>query len=120
MDLRSWDKNTEEIAIDKKKRKKKTVLDDEQIKKAKLIYNSWQLEDGSYKDIPELCKSVDLEEIVNKNYNLAPSNYIDFINHDKDIDIDKSMSEIMKNIDISLREEQKTVSLLKQAIEEFY
>ena len=29
------------------------------------------------------------------------------------------MSEIMKNIDISLREEQKTVSLLKQAIEEF-
>lgn len=119
MDLRSWDKNTEEIAIDKKKRKKKTVLDDEQIKKAKLIYNSWQLEDGSYKDIPELCKSVYLEEIVNKNYNLAPSNYIDFINHDKDIDIDKSMSEIMKNIDISLREEQKTVSLLKQAIEEF-
>ena len=40
-------------------------------------------ENGNYKDVPEYCKSSNLEEIAKQNYNLAPSKYIEFIDFDK-------------------------------------
>lgn len=42
MDLRRWDSNIEEIVIDKGKKKKKTVLTDEQIAEIKKVYSAWQ------------------------------------------------------------------------------
>lgn len=61
MDLRTWNDNIEVIEIDKRKRKRKVAFTDEHIEKIKEIYNSWQEEDSSYVDVPELCESVMLE-----------------------------------------------------------
>ncbi len=122
IDLRSWDQNIEEIVIDKGKRKKKTILTDEQIANVRTIYNNWQSTDRTlYKDVPELCKSVRLSEpdgIRDKDYALMPSKYIRFINHDELIDTKKEMESLSKEIHAALLEEQETVRLLKLAAEE--
>lgn len=104
------------------KRKKKTILTDEQIANVRTIYNNWQSTDRTlYKDVPELCKSVRLSEpdgIRDKDYALMPSKYIRFINHDELIDTKKEMESLSKEIHAALLEEQETVRLLKLAAEE--
>ena len=122
MDLRSWDDNTEEIQIDKNKKKKKTIFTDLQIAKIKEIYNSWQSSDTStYADVPELCKAVHLNDpngIKAMNYSLAPSKYIEFINHDTLIDVDPMMQDLLVEMKRALEEERKTIQLLEMAVEE--
>ena len=84
--LRTWNENIEEIVIDKGKKKKKTVLSDEQIAKVKELYCNWQDVDTSkYSDIPEYCKSATIKDFRSKDYTLTPSKYIKFIDHDLDI-----------------------------------
>jgi type I restriction enzyme M protein len=122
MDLRSWDGNIEEIVIDKGKRKKKTVFTDAQIAEIKKIYDSWQSADQSqYKDVPELCKAVKLDGengIRAKNYSLAPSKYIEFVNHDKQIDAVALMEEVQREILHSISDERETLRLLELAAKE--
>lgn len=116
MDLRRWDANIEEIVIDKGKKKKKTVLTDEQIAEIKKIYNNWQGTDISiYSNVPELCQSVKLEEIRGKNYSLAPSKYIEFIDHDLDIDYEKEMARIQEEMRDILKAEKQSQTMLEEA-----
>ncbi len=130
MDLRTWDNNIEEITIDKGKKKKKTVLTDGQIAKIKEIYTNWQSEDRTlYRDIPELCKSVKVnnsdltdEEIKNnvvtiekQNYALMPSKYIEFIDHDLDIDYHTEMQRIQKVMSEVIKQECESQKLLSAA-----
>lgn len=116
MDLRRWDANIEEIVIDKGKKKKKTFLTDEQIAEIKKIYNNWQRTDTSlYSNIPELCQSVKLEEIRGKNYSLAPSKYIEFIDHDLDIDYEKEMVRIQEEMRDVLKAEKQSQAMLEEA-----
>lgn len=116
MDLRRWDSNIEEIVIDKGKKKKKTVLTDEQIAEIKKIYNNWQGTDISlYSNVPELCQSVRLEEIRGKNYSLAPSKYIEFIDHDLDIDYEKEMERIQEEMRDILKAEKQSQAMLEDA-----
>lgn len=115
MDLRRWDEYVDEIQIDKGKKKKKTALVDSQIAEVKRIYNSWQSTDTTlYVDVPELCRSVKLEEIRAKGYSLAPSKYIEFIDHDLDIDYPAEMSRIQDEMrDIMAKEKQSQAMLLE-------
>lgn len=136
MDLRTWDQNTQETEIDKGKKKKKTVLSDEQIAKVKEIYNNWQSLDRSlYKDVPELCKSVKTENkyltqeeikkfngdttkaltIENKGFVLTPSKYIEFIDHDLDIDYEKEMARIQNEMRNVIEREKKSQKMLAEA-----
>lgn len=130
MDLRTWDNNIEEITIDKGKKKKKTVLTDGQIAKIKEIYTNWQSEDRTlYRDIPELCKSVkvnnsDLTDVEIKNnvvtiekqnYALMPSKYIEFIDHDLDIDYHTEMQRIQKEMSEVIKQEKESQELLSAA-----
>ena len=116
MDLRTWNDEIEEIVVDKGKKKKKTVLSDNQIAKVKEIYNNWQSEDKSkYKDIPELCKSATLEEVREQNYSLAPSKYVEFIDHDLDIDYDKEMKRIQEEMKEILKVEKESQLMLEKA-----
>lgn len=116
MDLRTWSQNVEEITIDKGKKKKKTVLTDEQIAKVKQVYNNWQSADTSlYKDVPEFCKSAQLSDIAAKDYSLAPSKYIEFIDHDLDIDYKKEMSRIQSEMKEVLKTEKKSQAMLEEA-----
>ena len=124
MDLRSWDGNIEEIVIDKGKKKKKVVLSNSQIEEIKRVYNGWQSADRSqYEDVPEYCKSVKVRKadkvnddditIEEKDYSLAPSKYIEFIDHDLDIDYEAEMTRIqaeMKDILIAEQQSQKMLA----------
>lgn len=98
MDLRTWNQNIEEYTIDKGKKKKKTILNPKQIQDVKEIYFNWQSTNNSYCDIPELCKSVTISEIRKQNYSLAPSKYVEFIDHDLEINYHKEMKRIQNEM----------------------
>lgn len=119
MDLRRWDENIDEIQIDKGKKKKKVAFTDEQIAKAKSIYNAWQDTDPeAYQDIPELCKSAALEGdqgIRSKDYSLAPSKYIEFIDMDLEIDYHTEMTRIQTEMTSILRAEKESQVMLEAA-----
>lgn len=119
LDLRRWDSNIEEIVIDKNKKKKKTVLSDEQIREIKRVYNSWQSVDQTlYENVPEFCKSVSLngeEGIRAKNYLLTPSKYVEFVDHDLEIDYQKEMARIQAEMRDVIKAEKKSQALLEDA-----
>ena len=126
MDLRRWDENIEEIVIDKGKKKKKTILTPAQIAEIKKVYNNWQsTETTLYADVPELCKSVKVlkkdkvnpEDITieDKDFSLAPSKYIEFIDHDLDIDYEKEMARIQNEMRLLMTSEELSQSMLKDA-----
>lgn len=115
VDLRTWDQNIEEYVIDKGKKKKKTVLTKEQMEKVKQLYFDWQSENSNYTDVAEYCKSATKDEIAAQNYNLAPSKYIEFIDHDLNIDFEKEMKRIQKEMKEILSNEEKSQSMLSEA-----
>lgn len=119
VDLRRWNANTEEIVIDKGKKKKKTVLTDEQIAEIKALYNNWQSTDTSlYADVPEFCKAVKLngaDGLRAQNYSLAPSKYIEFIDHDLEIDYEAEMARIQAEMQEVLRTEKASQAMLAEA-----
>lgn len=115
VDLRTWDKNIETIQIDKAKKKNKVTFTDEQVEKIKEIYNSWQCEGSSYKDVVELCKSASIENIRKENYSLAPSKYIEFIDRDLDINYEEEMVRIQDEMREVLKKEKESQKMLEEA-----
>lgn len=134
MDLRRWNENIEEIVIDKGKKRKKTVLTDTQIAQIKEVYNNWQSADTTlYSDVPEFCRSVKLfnadltneeQELMSKgklttieakNYSLSPSKYIEFIDHDLDIDYASEMTRIQAEMQAVLIDEKHSQAMLEEA-----
>lgn len=108
VDLRTWNTNLFE--------KKYVEFDPSQIQKIKKIYHDWQRHDASnYHDVPELCKAVKKDELVQKDYSLIPSKYIEFIDRDMDIDYPKEMARIQNEMKDLIREEIETQQLLKEA-----
>lgn len=114
IDLRTWDKNIEQYTISRNSKKRKTVLTRSQIEKIKDIYHTWQ-SDESYEGIPELSKSVDITDIRNANYSLAPSKYIDFINQDLNINYEEEMTRIQEEIKEILHLENESQDNLRHA-----
>lgn len=112
MDLRQWTEN----AV-KNENKKKVRLSTEQIEKASEIYHQWQTEgtDGTNYQIPELYRSVGIQEIEQKGWALTPSKYIEFVDHDLDIDYDKEMKRIQSEMKEILEQEKKSQKLLEEA-----
>ncbi|MBR6984029.1 MAG: N-6 DNA methylase, partial [Ruminococcus sp.] len=119
MDLRQWNDNTDEIsfiAAGKTSKKKKTVLTDNQIAQIKKTYNNWQSADTSlYSDIPEYCKSATIEDIRANDYSLAPSKYIEFIDHDLEIDYEAEMARIQVEMRDIISAEKKSQTMLEAA-----
>ncbi|MBE8953636.1 MAG: SAM-dependent DNA methyltransferase [Quinella sp. 1Q7] len=114
MDLRRWDGQIEEIVIDKGKKKKKTVLVDEQIARVKKIYNSWQ-SGNDYSDVPELSRVATLSEIRDKGYSFASSKYIEFVDHDLEIDYPTEMTRIQNEMCELLTLEKNSQTMLTDA-----
>lgn len=119
VDLRTWNNNIETcetIKNGKNAKEKRVVFDSIQINKIKNLYFNWQSENRNlYKDIPELCKSVDFKEIKTKNYNLETSEYIEFIDHDLDIDFQKEMKRIQEEMRKIISNEEKSQAMLIEA-----
>ena len=112
MDLRTWTEN----AV-KGEGKKKVLLSEEQIQNAADIYHTWQSEgtDGTNYAVPELYRSVGMEEIKENNWSLVPSKYIEFIDHDLDIDFKAEMNRIQQEMRDILAEEKQSQKMLEDA-----
>lgn len=112
MDLRQWTENPV-----KGEGKKKVRLSSEQIERAAEIYHTWQCEetDGTNYEIPELYRSVTVNEIEENNWNLAPSKYIEFIDHDLDIDFEKEMARIQQEMKEIMKAEKQSQQMLEDA-----
>jgi len=112
MDLRQWRENPV-----KGENKKKVRLIPDQIKKAANIYHTWQSEgcDGTKYEAPELFRSVGITEIEKKGWTLISSKYIEFIDHDLDIDYEKEISRIQTEIQEIIKLEKKSQQMLEDA-----
>lgn len=112
MDLRTWTENPV-----KNEGKKKVRLDDAQIQRAADIYHTWQTEgtDGMHYEVPELYRSVGIAEIEKQGWSLVPSKYIEFIDHDLDIDFHAEMSRIQQEMRDVLAQEKQSQKLLEDA-----
>lgn len=111
IDLRTWRDNPV-----KNENKKKVRLSTEQIQKVADIYHTWQCEgtDGSNYAVPELYRSVNKNQILDSS--LVPSKYIEFIDHDLDIDFPKEMERVQKELKDLIDEEIESQKKLKEAM----
>ena len=112
MDLRQWSEN----AV-KGENKKKVRLVSEQIERAADIYHIWQCEgtNGTKYEEPELYRSVGIREIEEKGWALTPSKYIEFIDHDLEIDYEKEMMRIQAEMKEIMKQEKKSQQMLEDA-----
>ncbi len=112
MDLRQWTENPV-----KGENKKKVRLITEQVEKAADIYHTWQSEgtDGAKYEVPELYRSVGIEEIETQKWSLTPSKYIEFIDHDLEIDYEKEMTRIQTEMREVMKAEKKSQQMLEDA-----
>ena len=112
MDLRTWTENPV-----KNEGKKKVRLDDVQIQRAADIYHTLQAEgtDGTQYEVPELYRSVGIAEIERQGWSLIPSKYIEFIDHDLEIDFATEMSRIQKEMRNILEQEKQSRQMLEDA-----
>lgn len=115
MDLRTWTDNPV-----KNENKKKVMLDDAQIQRAADIYHTWQSEgtDGSQYAVPELYRSVSIDEIEQQNWSLVPSKYIEFIDRDLEIDYHAEMQRIQEEMKALIAQEKASQMMLLDAFEE--
>lgn len=58
-----------------------------------------------------------IDEIGKKNYCLAPSKYIEFIDHDLDIDFNTEMARIQSEMKNLMEQEQQSQKMLVDAFE---
>ncbi len=112
MDLRTWTENPV-----KGEQKKKVLLSTEQIQRVADIYHKWQSvgTNGSNYAVAELYRSVELDEIRDKDWTLVPSKYIEFIDHDLEIDYPKEMARIQKEMKELMTREKESQKMLKDA-----
>ena len=112
MDLRQWRDNPV-----KGENKKKVRLNATQIEKAAEIYHTWQSEgtDGYNYEKPELYRSVSMSEIERKGWTLTPSKYIEFIDHDLEINYEKEMARIQSEMKEIMKQEKKSQQMLEDA-----
>lgn len=112
MDLRTWTENPV-----KGEGKKKVLLNEAQIQRAADIYHTWQNEgtDGTDYAVPELYRSVGMDEIEKQGWSLIPSKYIEFIDHDLEIDFPAEMPRIQQEMREVLAQEKQSQKMLEDA-----
>lgn len=112
IDLRTWTENPV-----KGEQKKKVLLSTEQIQRVADIYHKWQSvgTDGEDYAEPELYRSVRIDEIEKKGWTLIPSKYIEFIDHDLEIDYPKEMARIQNEMKELLKREIESQQMLEEA-----
>ena len=73
-------------------------------------FKSWRFEGypTKYEDIPEFCYSAKKDEIVEKDYSLVPSRYIEFVNRDESVGYEEKMAQLQCELKDLLIQEQKS------------
>lgn len=95
------------------------LLTDKDKEKIASTLFAWQSPEWEtiYKNIPEFCYSAPMSEIVEKDYSLVPSKYIEFVDKDLSIDFRKEMSQIQKEMKEIIDEENHSQQILLSAFE---
>ena len=88
--------------------KKFIQFSDEIINDISSTYHKWQLKDSDYKDIPEFCYSANVREIKKNDYSLVPSNYIEFINRDENVNFEEKMTDLQSEVSQLLKTEKES------------
>ena len=114
MDLRTWTENPV-----KGESKKKVRLTTAQIEREGESDHAWQNEgtDGTDYAVPELYRSVGIDEIEKRGWSLVPSKYIEFIDHDLDLDFQTEMRRIQEEMKAVMRQEKESQTMLMEAFE---
>lgn len=108
VDLRTWNQNVYE--------KSYVLFTPEQIAAVKKIYNGFQAaERPETYEQPELYRAVKLDEIKKKKYTLVPSQYIEFIDHDLEIDHEAEMTRIQTDLKELMKREKLSQTQLANA-----
>jgi len=73
-------------------------------------FKSWRLEgyQTPYEDIPEFCYAAKKDEIIEKDYSLVPSRYIEFRQEENNIDYDAKMTQLQSELRNLLAQEEKS------------
>ncbi|MBE6068049.1 MAG: DNA methyltransferase [Clostridium lundense] len=90
--------------------KKFIQFSDDNIQSVSSTFHNWQQTDfkKNYQNVQEFCYSATLEEVVEKDFSLVPSKYIEFVNRDENIDFDKKMTELQGELGGLLRAEEES------------
>ena len=95
------------------------------IQKIVKTYHDWASVDGfkNYKDVPEYCASVKIkkekdDDKVLKDYSLVPSEYIEFVNKDENVDFDSRMKELSTELKVLLKKDEESKIELKKILKE--
>ena len=90
--------------------KKYIELTPEDRTKVAEVFHTWQQveKETKYQNIPEFCYSATIKEIAEKGYNLVPSRYIEFVNHDETQDFDSSMKALQTELTELLKQEEES------------
>ena len=112
VDLRRWVEN----AV-KGEQKKKVQIVTEQIQRVADLYHLWQAlgTDGKNFASPELYRSVGIDEIKQKGWTLVPSKYIEFVDHDLEINYPKEMARIQQEMKALILREKESQRMLEEA-----
>ena len=83
-------------------------------------FKSWRFDgyETAYEDIPEFCYAAKKAEIVEKDYSLVPSRYIEFVNRDEAVDYEEKMSRLQSELKELLTQEQQSRKDLLQVMKE--
>lgn len=88
-------------------------------KVVETIHN-WQTDkfDTEYENIPEFCYSASIDKIREKDYELSPSQYIEFVDKDENINFEEEMSRLSKELGQLLKEEEESTKKLLKIMKE--
>lgn len=102
----------------KGEQKKKVQLITEQIQRVADLYHKWQSVgiDGKNFAEPEFYRSVGIDEIEQNGWTLVPSKYIEFIDHDLEIDYHKEMARIQQEMRELIAREKESQHMLEEAL----
>ena len=98
--------------------KKYIQFDQNTIDEVSLTYHAWQSNKEAYENVPEYCYSASKEEVVQKDYSLVPSKYIEFVNRDENIDFDTKMATLQNEFVELLQQEEKSKQELLKVFKE--
>ena len=79
-------------------------------------FKSWRFEgyETPYEDIPEFCYAAKKAEIVEKDYSLVPSRYIESVNRDESVGYEEKMAQLQGELkDLLIQEQQSRQDLLE-------
>lgn len=79
-------------------------------------FKSWRLAgyQTAYENIPEFCYAAQKDEIVEKDYSLVPSRYIEFVQAGEDVNYEKKMAQLQGELkELLIQEQQSKKDLLE-------